>query len=67
MHVVRFDTALVREAILKGKALYNSPPCTNQFRSAAFYIEKNINKVMHLIKLDVLLLSKLGVKAPLHW
>ncbi len=39
------DTALarVREILLKGKAQYDWPPCTNQFRSAPLYIENIIN------------------------
>ncbi len=32
-----------REVLLKGKAQYGWPPCTNQFRSAPFYIENIIN------------------------
>jgi len=34
---------LVREVLLKGKTQYGWPPCTNQFRSAPFYIENIIN------------------------
>jgi len=30
-----------REQLLKGKAQYNRPPCTNPFRSAAFDNEKD--------------------------
>ncbi len=30
---------LDREPLQKGKAQYNWPPWTNEFRSAAFYIE----------------------------
>ncbi len=33
----------VREVLLKGMAQYGWPACTNQFRSAPFYIEKIIN------------------------
>ncbi len=32
-----------REVLLKGKAHYGRPPCSNQFRSAPFYIENIIN------------------------
>jgi hypothetical protein len=28
-----------RESLLKGKDQYSLPPCTNQFRSAAFHTE----------------------------
>ncbi len=31
------------EVLLKGKVQYGWPPCTNQFRSAPFYIENTIN------------------------
>ncbi len=30
------------EVLLKGKAQYGWPPCTNEFRSAPFYIESII-------------------------
>jgi hypothetical protein len=33
----------IREVLLKGKAQYSWPPCTNQFRSTPFYIENIIN------------------------
>ncbi len=31
---------VVRDSLLKGKDRYGSPPCINQFRSAAFNTEK---------------------------
>ncbi len=31
--------SMARENFMKGKAQYSSPPCTNLFRSAPFYIE----------------------------
>ncbi len=42
-----FETELIsidknREPLLKGMAQYSWPPCTNQFRSAHFYIENMI-------------------------
>jgi hypothetical protein len=30
-------------SLAEGKAQYSRPPCTNQFRSAPFYIENIIN------------------------
>jgi hypothetical protein len=42
---------LVKETLLKGKAQYSWPPCTNLFRSAPFYIENIIyifNKTSYL-------------------
>ncbi len=42
---------LARETLLKGKAQYSSPPCTNLFRSAPFCIENVIyilNKTRYL-------------------
>jgi hypothetical protein len=40
-----------REVLLKGKALYSWPLCTNKFRSATFYTENFIDllyKTCHL-------------------
>ncbi len=33
-----FEKLHIREPLLKGKAQYSWPPCTNSFRSAAFDI-----------------------------
>ncbi len=43
---------LGRESSLKGKDKYNGPPCTNQFRSAAFY-NKNITSHLQTSYLKV--------------
>jgi hypothetical protein len=46
-----FFTCLTRETLLKGKAQYNCPPCTNLLRSSPFYIENIIyifNKTSYL-------------------
>ncbi len=34
---------LIHGALTEGKAQYGWPPCSNQFRSAPFYIENIIN------------------------
>ncbi len=34
---------ITKEVLLKGKAQYSWPPCTNQFWSSPFYIENIIN------------------------
>jgi hypothetical protein len=44
---------MTREVLLKGKAKYGWPPCTNQFRSDPFNIENIINlfyKTSYLIE-----------------
>jgi hypothetical protein len=42
LHLQGKIDCLGREVLLKGKAQYCWPPCTNLFRSAPFYIENDI-------------------------
>ncbi len=41
--LTKAHVAATRESLLKGKAQYGWPPCTNKFGSGHFYIENVIN------------------------
>jgi hypothetical protein len=60
---------LSREALLKGKARYKWPPCTNWFRSATFDVEKLFafsTKQATLIRRSTVLSLPLLLVFPVH-
>ncbi len=57
----RNSISLSRESSLKGKDQYNAPPCTNQFRSAAF----SAAKIFFLFTKQAMLKRRSVVLSPL--